>query len=253
MLEDPARARYDLASLRTGTCGGAEADPAVLADCARAFPMPELCQVYGQTEGSTLFACPSADDPERLTSAGPPLPGYQLRITDPETRAPLAPGQTGQIEARGPMVMRGYHAMPEATAACLDANGWLQTGDLGRLDGAGRLVLAGGRLRDMIIRGGENIYPAEIEAVLRDHPAVAEAAVFARPDRYYGETVAAALRLSGPVAAAALRDHCAARIAGFKVPAAWFAVTGFPMTASGKIQKFRLREMAAENALEVLP
>ncbi len=253
MLEHPARGRYDLTSLRTGTCGGADADPAVLADCAREFPLPGLCQVYGQTEGSTLFACPAAGDPERLTTVGLPLPGFELRITDPADRQPLAPGRTGQIEARGIMVMRGYHRLPEASAACLDADGWLRTGDLGRLDAAGRLVMAGGRLRDMIIRGGENVYPAEVEAVLGSHPAVAEAAVFARPDRYYGETVAAALRLAGRVGMAELRDHCAGRIAGFKVPEAWFAVTGFPMTASGKVQKFRLRELAAEKALEELP
>ena len=253
MLEHPARGRYDLASLSTGTCGGADADPAVLADCAREFPMPGLCHVYGQTEVSTLLACPAADDPERLTTVGPPLPGFELRITDPADRKPLAPGRTGQIEARGTMVMRGYHRMAAATAACLDADGWLRTGDIGRLDAAGRLVMAGGRLRDMIIRGGENVYPAEVEAMLGSHPAVAEAAVFGRPDRYYGETVAAALRLTGRVGMAELRDHCAGRIAGFKVPEAWFAVTGFPMTASGKIQKYRLRELAAENALEVLP
>ncbi len=253
MLEHPARGRYDLSSLRTGTCGGADADPAVLEACARDFPMPQLCQVYGQTESATLVTCSAVDDAERLRSAGPPLPGYEVRITDPATRAPLAPGRIGQIEARGPMVMRGYYAMPEATAACLDAEGWLQTGDLGRLDSAGRLVLEGGRLRDMIIRGGENVYPAEVEAVLGAHRAVAEAAVFALPDRYYGEIVAAALRLSAEVTAEALRAHCARRIARFKVPEAWFAVADFPATASGKIQKYRLRELAAENALEALP
>jgi fatty-acyl-CoA synthase len=253
MLQHPARQRHDLSSLRTGTCGGADCNPEILRRCAEAFPQPQLCQVYGQTEASTLIACPSFDDPERFETAGLPLPGFELRVTDPATRAVLEPGATGQIEVRGAMVMKGYHDKPEETAATLDGEGWLQTGDLGHLRPSGRLVVAGGRLRDMIIRGGENIYPAEIENVLAQHPAVAGVAVFGVPDTYYGEIVAAAVRLREGVAAAELAGFCAARIARFKVPAQFFRIAEFPLNASGKILKRTLRERHAAGELELLP
>lgn len=259
MLDHPARAAYDLSSLRTGTCGGADCNPEVLARCARDFPMPELVQVYGQTESSTLVAMAGHRDPDRVRDAGHALDGYAIRITHPETGAPQAAGTIGQIEARGPMTMIGYHDDPAATAETIDAEGWLRTGDLGFLDEAGRLTIAGGRLRDMIIRGGENIYPAEAENTLGQHPAVAEAAVFGVPDAYYGEIVGAALRLREPAAGAEpagsadLAAHCAARIARFKVPVRWFRVEAFPLTSSGKIRKVELRARVANGQLEELP
>jgi fatty-acyl-CoA synthase len=254
MLRHPARTRYDLSSLRAGTCGGADANPEVLAECARAFPMPGLSQVYGQTEAATLISCPRYDDPERFVTAGPPLPGHEVRITDPATGAVLPPGQIGQIEARGAMVMLGYYNKPEETAETIDEKGWLHSGDLGFLTPEGRVVIAGGRLRDMIIRGGENIYPVEIEQVLAGHPAVAEAAVFGLPDEYYGEIVAAAIRFKGePPAAAAITAYCGERLAKFKAPARVFAIERFPLTASGKIRKTELKEMVRSGALEPLP
>lgn len=253
MLQHPTRARYDLSSLRTGTCGGADCNPEIIRRCAEEFPQPQLCQVYGQTEASTLIACPSFDDPERFETAGPPLPGFELRVTDPATREVVAPGATGQIEVRGAMVMKGYYDKPEESAATLDDEGWLQTGDLGHLRPSGRLVIGGGRLRDMIIRGGENIYPVEIENVLAQHPAVAGVAVFGVPDAYYGEIVAAAVRLRKEVAAADFAAFCAARIARFKVPAQFFRVAEFPLNASGKILKRTLRERHAAGQLELLP
>ena len=253
MLEHPERGRYDLSSLRTGTCGGADTDAEILRRCARSFPIPNVVQVYGQTESSTLIACPRVDDPKRFDTAGEPLEGYEVRITDVSTGEVLESGETGQIEARGAMVMRGYFEDELATAETIARDGWLKTGDLGYLEPAGRLVVAGGRLRDLIIRGGENIYPAEIENHLRTHPAVLEAAVFGVPDRYYGEKVAAAVKLSQPVDAAALARHCAETIARFKVPAQWFSVDEFPMTPSGKVRKVALREMAAARALRQIP
>lgn len=252
MLQHEGRARYDLSSLRTGTCGGADCNPEVLARCTREFPMPGLVQVYGQTESSTLVAMPDHRDPDRVRDAGYALDGYDIRITHPETGAPQPAGSVGQVEARGPMTMIGYHDDPAATAAAIDGDGWLRTGDLGLLDEAGRLTIAGGRLRDMIIRGGENIYPAEVENTLGQHPAVAEAAVFGVPDAYYGEIVGAALRVREPVSGADLAAHCAARIARFKVPARWFRVEAFPLTSSGKIRKVELRARAAEGRLEEL-
>ena len=148
--------------------------------------------------------------------------------------------------------MEGYYHQPEATAETIIDGGWLRTGDLGFLREDGRLVIAGGRLRDMIIRGGENIYPAEIENVLQQHEAVAEVAVFALPDEYYGEIVAAAVKTSGAVTAAELQALCAARIARFKVPAVIYAVARFPLTPSGKIRKVELRDWAKDNRMERL-
>ena len=253
MLDHPARKNHDLSSLKAGSCGGADCNPDVLKRCAEEFPMPGLAQVYGQTEGATLFACPSSHDPLRWETAGEPLPGYELRIANPETLEPCKPGEIGEIQARGPMVMEGYYRNPEATAETIIEGGWLRTGDLGYLRGDGRLVIAGGRLRDMIIRGGENIYPAEIENVLQEHDAVAQVAVFGVPDEYYGEIVAAAVKPIGTVAAAELQALCAARIAKFKVPAVVFRVENFPLTPSGKIRKVELRQWAKENRMERLP
>ncbi len=150
------------------------------------------------------------------------------------------------------MVMEGYYKNPEATAETIIDGGWLRTGDLGYLREDGRLVIAGGRLRDMIIRGGENIYPAEIENVLQTHDAVEGVAVFALPDEYYGEIVAAAVKLAQDVPATELQALCAARIAKFKVPAVLFKVVSFPLTPSGKIRKVELRQWAAENRMERL-
>lgn len=253
MLDHPARASYDLSSLKAGSCGGADCNPDVLRRCAEAFPMPGLSQVYGQTEGATLFACPRFDDPLRWETAGEILPGYEIRIVDPQTLSPMPAGEIGEIQAKGPMVMEGYYKKPEETAETIIEDGWLRTGDLGYLRDDGRLVIAGGRLRDMIIRGGENIYPAEIENVIQTHEAVASVAVFGVADDYYGEIVAAAVKLASDVAASELQALCAARIAKFKVPALVYRVEAFPLTPSGKIRKVELREWAAQGKMETLP
>ena len=252
MLDHPARAGRDLSSLRAGTCGGAHTDPALLARCAEAFPIPGVVQVYGQTEASTLIALADCLAPERFETCGPPLPGAEVRIADAVTGAPLPPGEIGQIETAGPMVMRGYFDNPEATDETIGADGWMRTGDLGYLTADGNIVVAGGRLRDMIIRGGENIYPVEIENLLRAHPGVTDIAVFGMPDDYYGEIVAAAVMGGEALTPDELGRHCAGRIARFKAPARWFRVESFPLTASGKIRKTELREMAAGGTLQAL-
>ena len=252
MLDHPARAEHDLSSLRAGTCGGADTDPALLARCAEAFPIPGVVQVYGQTEASTLIALADCAAPERFETCGPPLPGAEVRIADPVTGAKLPAGEIGQIETAGPMVMRGYFDNPEATAETVAADGWMKTGDLGYLTPEGNVVVAGGRLRDMIIRGGENIYPVEIENLLRAHPDVRDIAVFGMPDDYYGEIVAAAVDGGDALTPDALGRFCAGRIARFKAPARWFRVGSFPLTASGKIRKTELRDIAAAGRLEPL-
>ena len=253
MLQHPERVKFDLRSLRAGTCGGADCDPQVMARCAAEFPIPGLVQVYGQTEASTLISVDSIDDPERFATSGHPIRGMEARITDPQTREVLAPATLGQIELRGKMITLGYHEQPEETAKTIDAEGWMQTGDLGYLTASGKIVVAGGRLRDMIIRGGENIYPVEIENLMRAHPSVAEIAVFGLPDEYYGEIVAAAVKLNSPADAAGLQAFCTDKIARYKHPVRYFAVDSFPMTSSGKIKKRDLVQLAREGTLRVLP
>jgi acyl-CoA synthetase (AMP-forming)/AMP-acid ligase II len=211
-----------------------------------------VVQVYGQTEASTLISLADCAAPERFDTCGPPLPGADVRITDPETGAAVPTGEIGQIETSGPMVMRGYYGNPEATAETIGDDGWMRTGDLGYLTAEDNIVVAGGRLRDMIIRGGENIYPVEIENMLRAHPAVSDIAVFAVPDHYYGEIVGAAIALAADIAAEELRRYCEGRIAKFKVPARFYSVTEFPLTASGKIRKTELRDMSEAETLTLL-
>lgn len=252
MHEHPARPNYDLSSLRTGSCGGADANPDLLRACARDFPMPHLCNLYGQTESATVIAAPSFDDEDRFDTVGRVLDGCELRITTPDSRLPLPQGEIGQIEARGPMTMSGYYANPEATAETIDRDGWMQTGDLGYLTECGKLCIAGGRLRDMIIRGGENIYPVEIENRLMSHPAVQQVAVFGVPERYYGEVPVAAVSLCETATAGDLNHYCEGHLARFKIPARWYLLEEFPQTASGKIRKVALRALCDEGKLREL-
>lgn len=252
MLDHPERAGFDLSSLRTGSCGGADCNPALLGRCAEDFPMPGLCQVYGMTETSTIVACPSADDPLRHETAGLPLPSCEVRIVEPETGREQPAGAIGEILARGPMIMSGYLDRAEDTAEVLLEGGWLRTGDLGYLRDTGHLVVAGGRLRDMIIRGGENIYPVEVENLLEEHPRVASAAVLGVPDDYYGERVAAAIQTAGEITAADLQEFCADRIARFKIPAEVYEAHELPLTPSGKIRKNVLKEWITEGRLSRL-
>jgi fatty-acyl-CoA synthase len=252
MLNHSSRPRYDLSTLRGGTCGGAHCNPAMLRQCAEEFPMPGLAQVYGQTECATLFTAAAFDDPDRFETAGLPLPPCELRIVEPDTGEALAPGEVGEIQGRGPNVMIGYFNDAEASALALTADGFLRTGDRGYLTPSGKLVIAGGRLKDMVIRGGENISPAEIENLLQDHPAVVSAAVFGIPDEYYGEVVVAALMLEREITARELDDFCRQHIANFKVPIRYYITDVFPLTASGKVRKMELKEWARENRMEVL-
>ena len=249
MLEHPERKNFDLSSLRAGTCGGADVDPQILTRCAEEFPMPGLVQVYGQTEVSTLSTCNAFDDPKRFSTAGPALYGVEVRVTDPLSGDELSAGEVGQVETRGPTNMICYDQNPAATAETIDADGWLKSGDLGFLDNEDYLRISGGRLKDLIIRGGENIYPVEIENVLRDHPGIKEIAIVAEPDRYYGEIVAAVVKGNGDLTLKSLTYFCTGKIAKFKTPVKLYAIDVFPMTASGKIQKNKLRDMIVASQL----
>ncbi|MGY4290663.1 fatty-acyl-CoA synthase [Bradyrhizobium sp. LM2.7] len=251
MLEHPRRREFDLSSLRVGTCGGADVEPDMLRRCEAEFPIPSMVQGYGLTESSGLACCPEVDDPSRSEAAGLPLPGYSIRVADPENGAILGHDAIGEVQVKSHLIMRGYFANDEETRKTIDADGWLKTGDLGQIRPDGKLVLAGGRLKDMIIRGGENIYPAEVERILFLHPAVTEVAVFGIKDEHFGEIVAAAVKCAN-VTAAELSDHCASRIAKYKIPTRYFRTEVFPLTPSGKIRKVALKEMATDGKLDVL-
>jgi acyl-CoA synthetase (AMP-forming)/AMP-acid ligase II len=219
-----------------------------------AFPNTSFVQCYGATEtcGTVVYLPPSDHDPAgnpRMLGCGKPFPGNEIRIIDADGHD-LPTGAIGEVAVKSVSNMSGYHGNPEATAKAMH-DGWYRTGDAGFVDGDGYLTLFD-RVKDMIVSGAENVYPAEIENVLQQHDAVAEVAVFGVPDDYYGEIVGAAVKLARPVAASELQALCASRIAKFKVPAVVFTVERFPLTPSGKIRKVELRELAKENRMEKL-
>jgi len=247
ILNHPDLATRDVSSLRLSLTGGALSPPALAREMETTLGVA-YCITYAQTESSCsiTLSTPADSAADRADTVGRPLPATDVRIADPQTGATVACGTIGEIRTRGYLVMNGYLNAPEATAAAIDADGWLCTGDLGSMDERGYLRIAG-RIKDMIIRGGENIYPREIEEVLIAHPAVTDASVLGIPDEYYGEVVGAAVRPSGPVPAgdelaAELAEFCRARLAAYKVPVRWLVTDAFPLTASGKIRKDVLRE-----------
>jgi fatty-acyl-CoA synthase len=245
-LEHPKFADYDISSLRTGIMAGALCPEPLMRRVIDEMHMRELTIVYGLTEASPgLTQTPrDADLVERTQTVGRVMPDTEVRIVDPTTGRDVEPGMHGELWARGYAVMQGYYNMPDQTAAAITADGWLKTGDQASIDPDGRVRITG-RIKDIIIRGGENISPKEVEDVLREHPAVSDASVYAVTSEFFGEEVAAAVRLKpgasmDPEEARAL---CRERLARFKVPRFIRFVDGFPLTASGKIQKFRLREL----------
>jgi len=250
MLDHPEFSRRDLSSWRLITLGGAP----VPSDLVRRACRQVGAQVaigFGQTESSPYITHTSPGDPveEWITTVGRPLPQCEVKIVDPTDSRTLPIGQIGEICTRGYAVMKGYYKNPEATAAALDRDGWLHTGDVGSLDARGYCRIEG-RLKDMIIRGGENIYPREIEQLLFEHPAVADAAVVGIPDEVWGEIPVAFVRLSGSVQPTEeeLAGFCRRHLASYKTPRHWRFVTQFPLTASGKVQKFVLRDQFIKHA-----
>lgn len=244
-LEHPRFAEYDLTSLRTGIMAGAPCPESLVRRVVEEMGCAELLVGYGQTEASPLTHLTERDDPleRRARTVGRNLPHQEVKLVDPATGALRARGEPGEVCFRGYHVMRGYYEQEDATRAAIDPAGWLHSGDLGVLDEDGRLAITG-RLKDMIIRGGENLYPAEIEAVLDAHPAVAESAVFGVHDERMGEEVGAWVRLreGATTTADELKRHVRARLAHYKTPRYLELVPELPMTVTGKIQKFRMRE-----------
>jgi len=206
---------------------------------------PGIVIAYGLTEASPSCTSARPDDPPdvRCGTAGRAIDGVDVRVVDPETDAPRATGDVGEVQVRGPNVMRGYFDDPAATRLAITQDRWLRTGDLGTLDASGLLRISG-RLKEMVKRGGECVYPAEVEDALRAHPAVADAAVVGVPNEFWGEEVAAAVirRPGAAVEAAELLVFLEDRLAPFKRPTRVAFVASFPTTASGKVQKFKLRD-----------
>jgi fatty-acyl-CoA synthase len=251
-LEHPDFARYDLTSLRTGIMAGAPCPVEVMKKVMSRMHMSEVLIAYGQTECSPVNHMTLADDPleKRVETVGRAGPHLEVKIVDEEGRT-VPIGGTGDICTRGYAVMHGYWNDPERTAETIDADGWLHSGDLGVMDEDGYVAVVG-RLKDMIIRGGENIYPREIEEFLFTHPDIQDAKVIGIPDEKYGEEVCAwvQLRQGAALTEEDIRAFCKEHIAYFKVPRYIRLVDEFPMTVTGKVQKFRMREvMAAELGL----
>jgi fatty-acyl-CoA synthase len=247
LLGHPDLAKRDVSSLRRVLTGGAVSPPALAREVEATLGVTYSI-AFAQTEAGCVVSMATAADSaeDRAETLGRPLPHTEARIAGLRTGETTRCGEVGEICTRGYLVMRGYLNAPAATAA-IDADGWLHTGDLGSMDDRGYLRIAG-RLKEMIIRGGENIYPREIEEVLIAHPAVADASVLGVPDDYYGELVGAAIRpldpgQTGEGLADELAGYCRARLAAEKVPVRWLVTGAFPMTASGKIRKDELREM----------
>jgi fatty-acyl-CoA synthase len=249
-LENPDFARFDLASLRTGIMSGAPCPLPLMENVVSRMGIREICIGYGQTEASPIITLTSVDDPidVRVGTVGHPIPGLEVKLIGPATGAEVARGETGELCVRGHCVMAGYYGNPRATAQAIDREGWLHTGDLARCreDGNYRIV---GRSRELIIRGGENIYPAEVEEFLHRHPAVAEVAVAGVPDKKYGEVVAAwfVLKWGTTVQPDELKQYCHGQIAYFKIPHHVMIVEALPRTVTGKIRKHVLRDQAIDD------
>jgi fatty-acyl-CoA synthase len=244
-LEHPEFSSYDLTSLRTGVMAGSLCPEPLMRRVMRDMNLSEITIAYGLTEASPVITMtPRVSSVEqRSQTVGVLLPEVEARIVDPETGAVRATGERGELCTRGYHVMKGYYNNPEATRAAIDADGWLRTGDEASVDADGYFRITG-RIKDLIIRGGENIAPKEIEDRLREHPAVADAYVYGVADAFFGEAVAAAIRLKSQSQAGPedMIAWCASSLAKFKVPKYVRFVQDFPMTASGKIQKYKLRE-----------
>jgi fatty-acyl-CoA synthase len=244
-LEHPRFAEFDLSSLRTGIMAGAPCPEPLMRRVIEEMHCREILIGYGETEASPLTHLTSRDDSleRRVTTVGRNLPHQEVKVVELETGATVPLGEIGEICFRGYHIMKGYYASEEATARAVDEDGWLHSGDLGTMDPQGYVVITG-RLKEMIIRGGENIYPREIEDYLFTHPKISQTAVFGLPDERLGETVAAWIELhaGATMTEAEVRDFCKQGLAHFKVPKHIRFVTEFPMTVTGKLQKFRMQE-----------
>jgi fatty-acyl-CoA synthase len=247
VLEAHARRGRPATALRTGIMAGAPCPPDVLRRVIGDLGCRDILIGYGQTEASPVTHGTRAGDPleRRIGTVGTGLPHQECKVVDPSSGRTVAVEEPGEVCVRGYQVMRGYYGQAAATASAIDATGWLHTGDVGVLDADGYLRITG-RLKDMIARGGEKIWPAEIEAVYHGHPDVVDAAVVGVPEPTLGEEVALFVRMRDGAARSpeALRAWAHGRLAHYKLPRHCWILDEFPVTATGKVQKFRLRELA---------
>ena len=248
-LDHPDFCKYDMSTLRSGIMAGAPCPVEVMKRVVTEMHCGGMTVAYGQTETSPGITMSAADDSleHRVATIGRALPETEVRIVAPWNDEVLDTGERGELCARGYLVMKGYDREPEATARAIDADGWLRTGDLAVMRDDGYFHIAG-RLKEMIIRGGENIYPREIEEFLHRHPKIADVYVVGLPDARLGEAVLAwiKLKVGERMTEDEVRDYCRGQIAHFKIPQYLRFVDAFPMTVTGKVQKFRIREQEIE-------
>ncbi len=253
LLDHPDFPKYNLSSLRTGIMAGSPCPINVMRQVVEKMGMREITITYGQTEASPATTMTNTDDPLelRVSTVGRSMPFVETKIVNPETGAELPDGMTGEFCSRGYNTMKGYYKMEEATKAVIDGDGWLHSGDLAVRDSNGYYRITG-RIKDMIIRGGENIYPREIEELIYTYPKVQDVQVVGVPSRKYGEEVVAYIILKKGATATEdeIKEFVKQNMSRHKVPAYVRFVDAFPMTASGKIQKFKLRAMAEEDIVK---
>lgn len=249
MLNHERFKEFDFSTMRTGIMAGSPCPIEVMRQVVDKMHMPEITIAFGQTEASPVCTQTTTDDPleVRVKTVGRALPHIECRIVDPETNQELPRNTPGEFVARGYNIMKGYYNMPEATALAIDAEGWLHTGDLAMQDDDGYYHITG-RIKDMIIRGGENIYPKELEELLYTHPQIRDVQVIGVPDERYGEVVMACIIAieDALLTEEEVKEFVKENVAKHKIPQYVAFVESFPMTASGKIQKFKMREDAIE-------
>jgi fatty-acyl-CoA synthase len=249
-LTEPDFDSYDLSSLRTGIMAGSPCPVEVMKQVIERMGMAEVSICYGMTETSPVSTQTRVDDSieRRVSTVGRVGPHLEIKIIDPETGLTMPRGTPGELCTRGYSVMLGYWEQPDMTANAIDPARWMHTGDLAVMDDEGYLNITG-RIKDMVIRGGENIYPREIEEFLYTHPDILDAQVIGVPDPKYGEELMAWIRMrdgARPVTVQALREFCAGRLAHYKIPRYVHIVDEFPMTVTGKIRKVDMRHQAIE-------
>lgn len=249
MLEHPDFEKYDFSHMRTGIMAGSPCPIKVMEQVVEKMNMREITITYGQTEASPATTMTTTDDSLelRVSTVGRSMPHVETKIIDPETGETLGPGQTGEFCSRGYNTMRGYYKMEEATRQVIDKDGWLHSGDLATVDEKGYYKITG-RIKDMIIRGGENIYPKEIEEFLYTHPSISDVQVIGVPSKRYGEEIMACIILKEgcTMTEEEVKAFVGSSMARHKIPSFVAFVDSFPMNAAGKIQKFKLREWAVE-------